>query len=364
MQGFSERGLSEDQVKRGFALVRAARAILDGLPPRKVSAATCKKYEGLYANMVKQGKMPEQIAKTRRSYYVYRAATNFMVPQLLADCLRAADRAFKAKDGDRWWGLIQDARASLGILQRYAPDPNRARLISREKSSVPVPRGKNRSKRVGLSKLPTDWRERFWGVVSKRSVYRAAIAATMLTGVRPAELVSGIKVELGENGELIFTIRGAKTQGGLYGQQARQLTISSDSEMAVYLGSIVERSGPQVVKISDARLLGNQISAYSKKCWPRHDIRISPYSFRHQFAADLKAAGDADAVSLALGHAVADTAQHYGTARQARPTGARLLRVTTTRQLKKERKLEKTRQLERLKMRLGPSRTLARGRKR
>jgi integrase len=186
----------------------------------------------------------------------------------------------------------------------------------------------------------------------------------MLTGVRPAELVNGIKVGLGGNGELIFTIRGAKTQGGLYGQQARQLTISSDAEMANYLRNIVERNGPQLVKISDARLFGNQVTAYSRKCWPRREIKISPYSFRHQFAADLKLAGDSDAVSLALGHAVANTAQHYGTARQARPTGTRLLGVATTRELKKERKLEKTRQLEGLKMRLGLNRTLARGRTR
>lgn len=345
------RELSKDQVGRGFALVRNARAALSALPERKISDKTQKKYQSLFASMVQGKQRPEQIAGTRRSYYVYRAALNYVVPGLIRERLQAADRAFKAKAGADWWSHILMLRRLLGLLQEYSPDPERGNLTQRARSQIPVPRGISQSKRGGLKKLPDNWRDIFWQSVPENSVYRAAIALSILTGVRPAELVSGVKVANGECNTLVVTIRGAKTQGGKYGQVARQLTIACETPMAGFLRREIGTTTSMVIKIRDARLFGNQVSAYSKKCWPGRQAKISPYSFRHQFAADLKAVGDPDTVSLALGHAVADTAQHYGTARQARGGGARVLAVATTRELRKERKLAKTIQLGRLNQR-------------
>lgn len=342
------RGLSQDQVERGFALIRNARAAISALPERKLSDKTRQKYQSLFATMTQANQRPEQIAGTRRSYYVYRAALNYVVPGLIRERLQAADRAFKAKAGTDWWDQVLTLRRLLGLLQQYSPDPERENLTQGIRSPIPIPRGKSRSKRSGLKTLPDDWRTTFWAGVPDNSMYRAAIAISILTGVRPAELVSGVKVARGRGNTLVVTIRGAKTQGGKYGQAARQLTIASDTPMAQYLRRQIGDAEAKTVKVRDARLFGNQVSAYSRKCWPKREAHVSPYTFRHQFAADLKAAGDPDAVSLALGHAVADTAQHYGTSRQARAGGARLVAVATTRELKKDRKLAKTRQLERL----------------
>ncbi len=345
------KSLSKEQVERGFGLVRTARAVLAALPERELSERTTAKYEALFAGMVKDGRRPEDAAQTRRSYYVYRAAFNFMIPRLVRNQLKAADQAFKSKQGDTWWQHILELRRLLGQLQRYLPDPEREQAKQGPKSAITIPRGASRSKRASLKDLPDTWRETLWQVIPDSSTYRAAIAVSMLTGARPAELVSGVKVENGKDGSLVVTIRGAKTQGGKYGQAARQLTISSTTPMARYLRQLAGTKAVAHIKIADARLFGNQVTAYSRKCWPKRKSHISPYSFRHQFAADLKAAGDPDAVSLALGHSVADTAQHYGTARQARNGGARLLAVSTSRELKKDRKLSKSAQIARLQRR-------------
>ncbi len=337
---------SSQDVERGFALVKAARAVLQELPERVVSENTAKKYASLTANLRATRKRPEEAAGTRRSYYVYRAALNYVLPLQIRECLRTADRLAKAKDRGGWWAEVLRIRELLQTFQRYLPDPNGERIRSGERSNVPLPRGASRSKRKGLRKLPEDWRDRLWRVVPSGSKYRSAIATSLLTGVRPAELAKGVDIRLSESGDLIFDIRGAKTQGGRYGQAARRLIVSATGPVGTYLKSMIDEKQGIAISIRSPRLFGNQLSAFAKKCWPKRSQRVSPYTIRHQFAADLKAMGDADAVSMALGHAVADTAQHYGTARQARSGGGKLVAVETTRALKKERILAKAKSIE------------------
>jgi integrase len=338
---------SPQDIERGFALVKAARAVLQEMPERRVSDTTRRKYTALFVNMQAAGKRPEEIAGTRRSFYVYRAAVNFMLPEMIRERLRAADRAAKAKDRVGWWQEILLLRGHLESLNRYLPDPGGERVRSGQRSKIAVPRGQSLSKRGTLKRMPENWREKLWGAVSAKSKYRGAIGACILTGVRPAELVKGVEVRVKPNGDLIFDIRGAKTQGGRYGQLARRLIVAAPGVIGDFFRKALDGTRAMTVCVGDARLFGNQLSEYGRKCWPRKRERISPYSLRHQFAADLKATGDADAVSLALGHSVADTAQHYGTARQAKKGGGKLLAVETTRALRKERKQEKTKAIER-----------------
>ena len=66
----------------------------------------------------------------------------------------------------------------------------------------------------------------------------------------------------------------------------------------------------------------------------RRSNPVSAYSFRHQFASDLKASGlDGVTVSAVLGHSVDDTKKQYGTSKQAR--GAQTTRlISATRTVK------------------------------
>jgi integrase len=338
---------TEADIQRGFALVRNAREALTALPERRLSEGSRKKYESLFSRMREIGRKPEEIAGTRASFYVYRAAMNYGLVAEIQGVLRAADRHAKSKDRGAWWAEVLRLREMLALLRRYLPDPAGERVKSGEKATVTPPRGKSQSKRTGLKRLPDDWRERFWRAVPQNSKYRMAIAASIVTGVRPAELVKGVDVRATPNGDLTFDIRGAKTQGGRYGQVARRLTVEAPGIVGDFIRRALEGVPSIKVRVDDARLFGNQVSAFGRKCWPRKEERISPYSMRHQFAADLKASVDPDAVSLALGHAVADTAQHYGTARQSKKGGAKLLAVETTRELVKSRKLQKARAIER-----------------
>jgi integrase len=72
-----------------------------------------------------------------------------------------------------------------------------------------------------------------------------------------------------------------------------------------------------VVKIEKALNFTVEVRRLAASLWPNHRHAVTPYCFRHQWAADAKLAGTADAVSRGLGHLSNKTQRRYGTASQA-----------------------------------------------
>lgn len=198
-------------------------------------------------------------------------------------------------------------------------------LIELRRQGLMGQRARRRSKRTALSGLPPDWREQLCRRGSSGQ-YADALLVAALTGCRPAELVSGVKVSREVNAEtqqslILIELEGAKVKKS-QGQPSRQLRYAEDDDhplvqmLNVALGRREE--SPLVVEIENAGNFSVEVRRLAASLWPAHSQPITAYCLRHQWAADAKRVGDTGAVSRGLGHLSAKTQKLYGTASQGR----------------------------------------------
>jgi hypothetical protein len=186
------------------------------------------------------------------------------------------------------------------------------------------------SKRIGLAGLGSAWRAIFWREVKPASRYCTHIAALTLTGARSVEFGKGIRVRFvpsHSGGQLVFTIRGAK-RSTTTGLAWRRIAVDvqaalNDPNRAAAVAHLIAQLQRETRQRMDlhctAKALNAAVSAVGIKAFPRHAYKVSPYSFRHQLATDIKEA-DIDKVEVAriLSHASTRTADHYGYASRSR----------------------------------------------
>lgn len=175
-------------------------------------------------------------------------------------------------------------------------------------------RKKRKSKRSALSGLPGDWCEQLCNY-NKKSKYYAAFLVASLTGCRPSELCNGVLVSYRNEGEdnfLKFKIKGAKVTGSS-GQEWREIIYRVSHAEGVLADAIalVQRCD-KTISIENPANFSVEIRRIAKEAFSGHKKPITAYCFRHQFAANLKAHGDGDLVSLALGHRSLKTKKVYG----------------------------------------------------
>ena len=145
--------------------------------------------------------------------------------------------------------------------------------------------------------------------------------AIMYTGLRPCEWEQATIEEEGKN--LILTIVNAKNTNGRACGDTRQLKVTEGNAQKVVREQI--ESVIQWKKYSETSKAGNDFrKVYVAQCANALRIaqiqyfgeskEITPYSFRHQFSANLKSAGFSKLeVAQSMGHASLKTAgQHYG----------------------------------------------------
>lgn len=97
------------------------------------------------------------------------------------------------------------------------------------------------------------------------------------------------------------------------------------------------------IQIESPRNFSTNIRDAAKHIWPARKTTVTPYSLRHQFAADMKASGASDEdIAKAMGHCSVATAQYYGTARQSRGSSVHPDRVKAARQVRKPTTLKIT----------------------
>lgn len=182
------------------------------------------------------------------------------------------------------------------------------------KKGMTCKRKKRRSKRIALKGLPMDWCEQICNY-NKKSRYYAAFLVASLTGCRPSELCNGVLVSYRNEGEdnfLKFKIKGAKVTGSS-GQEWREIIyrISNPEGILADAIALVQR-GDKTISIENPANFSVEIRRIAKEVFSEHKKPITAYCFRHQFAANLKAHGDGDLVSLTLGHRSLKTKKVYG----------------------------------------------------
>ena len=311
-----------------FDLLRKrAELLLRGVNDN-LSCASAKQYEAAFRRMQVGARLPENIANTKAGFYYYRAAwVHHYATAVRAVIANACSRRDAGEDASALFEL--DALpALLESLQRYRPDPYGRHILWGHDGKWTLEAKKRRragvkiikhSKRTRLRGLPPDWRSQMFHGLSPGSKHHAAIAVLSVTGARPAEFGLGIEISLKDGEALEITIQGVKTHGGKYGQQCRVLTIAPVRSEAHFLLEQVRENGGQLSVMTTAKALMACVRTLSGKVFPRLSKGISPYVFRHQFAADLKASGmSMTDVSAALGHSVDVTQRYYGASTSAR----------------------------------------------
>lgn len=197
-------------------------------------------------------------------------------------------------------------------------------LATLQQQGFTQPRRKRASKRQALRGLPPNWRTDLYkrGANGK---YGMALLISALTGARPSELVKGIDVwksydETLRKDVICFDIRGAKVKTH-QGQPKRLISYAIDDDnplVKALIQRLHEHSANNLrVEIKDSGNFTVEVRRLARSLWPKHKQAITAYCFRHQWSADVKATGDAEAVSKGLGHRSAKTRRHYGTANQA-----------------------------------------------
>lgn len=188
------------------------------------------------------------------------------------------------------------------------------------------------SKRDGMSRLPKDWRQRIFAAVQDRKKTKPgrlaeAVALLWATGCRPAELEAGIQYTVKE-GVLVIRIQGAKVgkidNGEVEadrGMEWRILAVNPKiHEGAQYLyDKVLRERKPQTFKYNKNSIrsrvneLGREITSRLKD-----PPSISPYSFRHAMASDLKSYDGMSDVARAkvMGHLSVESLESYGRRRR------------------------------------------------
>jgi hypothetical protein len=166
-------------------------------------------------------------------------------------------------------------------------------------------------KRKSLRGLPLNWRAQMVAAAPSPTC-REWMLLLAVAGVRPAEVAAGIGVQPIEGG-VELKINGVKIDRG-HGQPER--VIAAIGPLALMLAA----GGARTTSATTANAVSVAAGKLGRKVFGvRRSHLVSAYSFRHQFASDLKASGlDGLSISAILGHSVDDTKKHYGTSKQAR----------------------------------------------
>lgn len=215
------------------------------------------------------------------------------------------------------YAQLDDEIRGVGCLPAADPSPtSTGRRHSPRKTS----------KRQSLNGLPGNWRSQLIRAMNNKED-QLALMVIALTGARPEELRLGVRLKIETDQQLTFHIQGAKVSaitGG--GQDWRELTVKArevlDSDLVYELMAYIHEHQITTIRIDPKNAFQKRLERIRNKMAQYNPVwrKVSSYSIRHQFGADVK--GDKGVhhvdISRAMGHTSDRTKQHYGHALQKR----------------------------------------------
>lgn len=317
------------------------RAILDDFPARPVKADTLAKYRADYDRLRARGVSPLEAAATPAHWQRLRTACRFCMAEDVRRWRAASERARKPGDLDNAQRMTAEAHRLAVALDGWFCQP-RTRLNWAAKAKALAAQGrrpKSKSRRRDTPPAPDLAVAALLFPAAKggppvrgqalaeRHAERLAVLA--LTGLRPAEMMAGVRVRATvEAGRplLQVEIKGAKVDGqrGHYG---RVLVLETTGPAAAALRAGAEAQGGAFTLATteaDYRSLNRALARHGLSC----------YSFRHALGSDLKAwvcspasatymkPGEAaKAAAQVMGHRSTESLAYYGTRAGSRRGG-------------------------------------------
>ena len=300
---------------------------------KRLSGRSAKDYANAFAMLDDSDLTPQEYSEScahnsapisKSRYYVLKGAYQHGLASRIAqhlDELQTLSRHDQTAANDQIAHLKRMVRRDCERLAEQKADYSRTRYRNNLDAAhavpfEPKPRKGKRQYLGRLNRAFPDWQERIYTAIAKQ--HRPLVTTLAVTGCRPDEFRKGVQLRITE-GLLIATINGSKTNTG-YGQQVRTMIFEPTTPMEKTLFSQVDKAGG-TVKLEPAASQRAIRDAFRRavikslgKAWAD---KVSQYSFRQQFAADLKRARlDKELIALALGHCSDMTQGHYGLARQ------------------------------------------------
>lgn len=290
----------------------------------KVSEKTAAEYRQTFQKLQDKGAHFSQ-ATSKNSFYKARAASIFCLAEGAKTLLNQRDKAQKGTPEHA--AIVQKLTEISSFFDDFPANStpengeNQSKITWKDVKSDE--KMESHSKKNGLGKLVKieNWEQKMFEKCSSK--HQNALAVSLLSGCRPAEIEAGVTVKRDENGNLLLTISGAKLSE-IRGQETRVLSISSEHFAAKHLLAQLE-NGNEIVISGNAKAFSEATRQAGKRAFPKLKVGVSPYSIRHAIASQLKASGvDADAVAMTLGHAATASQSTYGRAHHGGAGGSPL----------------------------------------
>lgn len=313
--------LNQYDLQECFDIIANARDYHKVNKKREISEKTRENYQRTARRLLIRDKvLPINIAKSKSTYYVYKAAICSYLMDEISETLPRMDDLRK-NNLLEWNEEVHKLKLCIDFLNAIGVDQNKQNLTKatfgeyesdwskQNKSSKSTPK-KSKAKR--LRTLPSDWAHRiFQEAVRTNSKHVLAIATLCISGCRPQE-VNGVELSLNANGSITVKINGAKRHGSKYGQEYRVFDVKSDSLAHKYLCDELTSNFGHLTIIAKAGPLCDKVSYLSKKIMPFLKEPASAYCFRHKFSGELHQSGlDTTSIAMALGHSADQSLQHY-----------------------------------------------------
>jgi hypothetical protein len=327
-------------------VVVRAQACCARVPDRNISERTRQAYEREFSRMWEEGNLDPLRPRMARDTYNFRRAAllrggRLFLEARIAECMAAGDRrdAVAARHHAR-----ELFRAVEKIEKAFDLEPPLPAGVSpfelpasrfRQAETADRKRGLN-SKKHDLKRLPEGWDIVLWDTATSEAYedwpWREALAVHMLAGVRPEELVPGmrpagwspgVQVELRSEKCLAIIFMPSKSHRGLFGTGVTTICIDPTiaSRPAAFLAVRCRLSANHRIVVSTASTgaVRKAINRLGEDALGELTVSIAANTFRHQVLADLKVTfGAGETVASAAGHSTERTQAKYGAVQHGR----------------------------------------------
>lgn len=222
---------------------------------------------------------------------------------------------------------------ALSVALREVPPEAPERF----KSDGKAKRYAKKSKSFSIRTAKDDWRERVAGAMV--GDLRLLFLLQCVTGCRPQELENGVQVRLRRDGTLVARVKGAKCDEYV-GQPSRCLRLPAADGVTLMLARMLKVGHTLDSRKCNLGLVNTYAKRVARACareFPERKERgrLSPYSARHQFKADLVAAGWSRVeVAMAMGHSTTRSGTAYGQGGRGGGGGVRPIAIKAMRPVK------------------------------
>jgi integrase len=279
----------------------------------------------------------EQKSGNYDSWYTFKACVQRYLEDEIAKTKRQLDlwqRARKSNgpspdSANIGSGLVMrlDALAAA-LMQVPAGAPERFKGDGKSKR---YPRN---SKSASIRTVDDNWRECAAGEME--GSLKVLFLLQCVTGCRPQELENGVQVRLLRDGTMVTRVIGAKSDE-VAGQPSRCLRVLVSEGVCSMLARLLkvgQTLDSRRCNLGRVNTYATRVARACKAAFPDRKGRrkFSSYSVRHQFKADLLAAGwDASAIGMAMGHSTTRSGKAYGRGGRGGGRGVRPVAVKARR---------------------------------